>query len=296
MTHEEKGLLVKRVPQWFHSYDFGDGISTEGTKSLAALTREWDLLKTPDLTGKSVLDVNTWDGWFALRAEQLGAARVVGLDWYMWAMDQDEHSRYWLKNRAEGTYPKPYHEMPYFKPEALPGKVGFDTARQVTGSRVEAVVGDFASMDLRTLNGPFDVVLYLGTLYHMADPIGSLRRLYEVTAPGGLAIIETHAVMIDGYEEIPLCETYGPLNPLNNDSSNWWGPNALALKNLLLVSGFSNVDIIVGPPQIKDSTVSRGTALRRLIHWALRRFVPTKADNHPRASYYRAFAHAVRKD
>src|SRR5262249_13324752 len=149
---------------------------------------EWNRLKLSDLSGKSVLDINTWDGWFALQAESRGARRVVGLDWYMWCMDQAAHSKYYSEHKTAGTVPKPYHEMPYFRPAELPGKIGFDTARRISGSRVEEVVGDFATMNLESLRGAFDVVLYLGTLYHMADPIGNLRRLYEVTAPGGMAV------------------------------------------------------------------------------------------------------------
>ncbi len=44
------------------------------------------------------------------------------------------------------------------------------------------------TMDLGGL-GQFDVVLYLGVLYHMENPLQSLRRLLEATTPGGLAVI-----------------------------------------------------------------------------------------------------------
>src|SRR5260221_4096433 len=186
VTGDQKRELVAEVPYWFHSYDFGDGVSVQGHKSLDVLRKEWDLLKLPDLTGRTVLDINTWDGWFALQAERRGAKRVVALDWFVWSMDLAEHAKDYLHNKAVGTMPKPYHEMSYFRPTELPGKIGFDTARRLNGSRVEEVVGDFATMNIDPLRNRFDVVLYLGTLYHMADPIGNLRRLYEVTAPGGL--------------------------------------------------------------------------------------------------------------
>ena len=248
MTEDEKRELAGRVPYWFHSYDFGDGVIVKGHKSLDVLQREWGLLNLPDLRGRRVLDINTWDGWFALQAERSGAKDVVGLDWYMWSMDQSEHSKYWLQNKAAGTYPRPYHELPYFRPQELPGKIGFDTARQLCDSAVEEIVGDFATMSLDTLRNQFDIVLYLGTLYHMADPIGNLRRLYEVTAPAGVAVIETQAVAIDGLEEVPLCENFGPLHSLNADSSNWWSPNAIALRQMLLAVGFESAEITVGPP------------------------------------------------
>lgn len=283
MDRAEKQALASRVPFWFHSHDFGDGVVSTGHKSLDVLRREWGQLGLPDLTGRSVLDINTWDGWFALEAERHGARRVVGLDAYMWSVDLAEHARTLAEHRAAGTIPRPYHEMPYFRPADLPGKLGFDTARQVLGSRVEEMVGDFATMDLGPLRAGFDLVLYLGTLYHMADPIGNLRRLYEVTAPGGLAVVETQAMAIDGFEDVPLCENYGPLHPLHSDSSNWWSPNALALRQMLLAVGFESAEITVGPPPPRFGA------------W-LRRAAGSFGGSSGRAAvrHYRAYAHARR--
>lgn len=289
MNEAQKRAAVARVAAWFHSYDFGDGVSVSGHKPLEKLRREWALLKLPDLAGKTVLDINTWDGWFALQAERHGAGRVVALDSYMWSMDLAEHTRYCQEVKAAGGIPRPYHELPYFRPAELPGKIGFDTARSILGSGVEDMVGDFATMSLDPLRGRFDVVLYLGTLYHMADPIGNLRRLYEVTAPGGLAVIETQAMTIDGLEHVPLCENHGPLHPLNTDSSNWWSPNALALRQMLLAVGFETAEITVGPPPPVESAPQpeqRGL-------WPARpRGRATSTP--PQVRPYRAYAHARR--
>lgn len=291
MNAAEKREAVARVAAWFHSYDFGDGVTVSGHKSLDTLRREWGRLVLPELAGKSVLDINTWDGWFALEAERHGARRVVGLDAYMWSVDMAEHARYYQEHKAAGTIPKPYHEMPYFRPQELPGKIGFDTARRIQGSAVEELVGDFATMDLAALRGQFDVVLFLGTLYHMADPIGSLRRLYEVTAPGGLAVIETQAMAIDGLEHVPLCENYGPLHSLNADSSNWWSPNALALRQMLLAVGFESVDITVGPPP----RVMPATQIKRKRTWWSRSPEQDAVSLEPPSIRpYRAYAHARR--
>jgi SAM-dependent methyltransferase len=286
MNEAEKREAVARVAAWFHSYDFGDGVSVSGHKPLAKLRREWELLELPELAGKSVLDINTWDGWFALQAERHGARRVVALDSYMWSMDLAEHTRYCQEVKAAGGIPRPYHELPYFRPDELPGKVGFDTARRILRSGVEEMVGDFATMDLDGLRGRFDVVFYLGTLYHMADPIGNLRRLYEVTAPGGLAVIETQAMAIDGLEHVPLCENYGPLHSLNTDSSNWWSPNALALRQMLLAVGFESADITVGPPPVAPAPQPEPRGL-----W------PSRPRGNPvprEVRHYRAYAHACR--
>ena len=57
----------------------------------------------------------------------------------------------------------------------LPGRRGFDFAHAALGSRVEPVVADFATVDLHAL-GAFDVVLYLGVLYHMKEPLTCSRH------------------------------------------------------------------------------------------------------------------------
>lgn len=291
MNEAQKREAVARVAAWFHSYDFGDGVSVHGHKPLEKLQREWALLKLPDLAGKAVLDINTWDGWFALQAERNGAGRVVALDSYMWSMDLAEHTRYCREVKAAGGVPRPYHEMPYFRPDDLPGKIGFDTARSIFGSGVEDMVGDFATMSIDPLRGRFDVVLYLGTLYHMADPIGNLRRLYEVTAPGGLAVIETQAIAIDGLEHVPLCENHGPLHSLNTDSSNWWSPNALALRQMLLAVGFETAEITVGPPPPVESAPKPE---QRGLWPARSRERAASTPPPPKVRPYRAYAHARR--
>ena len=62
---------------WWHSIELPDGCppgeppAVQGTGG-----RPCDF---PDLTGKSVLDIGAWDGWFSFRAEVGGASRVVAL-------------------------------------------------------------------------------------------------------------------------------------------------------------------------------------------------------------------------
>ena len=59
---------VAQIPHWWHSIDLGAGVATPGYKDPDLLEREWDQLGLGDLRGKSVLDIGTWDGWFAFRA------------------------------------------------------------------------------------------------------------------------------------------------------------------------------------------------------------------------------------
>ena len=125
--------------RWFHTMDLGGGLRTVGIHD--PLTR-LPLLGLPEsLAGLSVLDVGAWDGFFAFECERRGATRVVASDHFSW------HGPGW------GT------------------KAGFEMAREALGSRVEDI--DIDVMDLSPERiGTFDLVLFLGVLYHLRDPLG----------------------------------------------------------------------------------------------------------------------------
>jgi tRNA (mo5U34)-methyltransferase len=229
------------VDFWWHSIDVG-GTVTPGHKGPELLAAELAAMELPDLSGKTVLDIGGWDGYFAFAAERLGASRVTVIDHYMWAMDSPAQQAYWRRCMAEGVEPQPYHETEYWHPDTLPGKAGFDTARELLESDVQDIVADFMTVDLDTV-GVYDVVFYLGVLYHMENPLQALRRLHAVT--GELAIIETAAVEIEGHDE-PLWRFY-PGAELNGDVSNWFAPNLAALVGACRSVGFTDVRVTRGP-------------------------------------------------
>ncbi len=138
--------------------------------------------------------------------------------------------------------PRAYQEMPYWKPSELPGKRGFDVAHELRRSGVRAVVADFMETDLEAL-GTFDVVLFLGVLYHMQNPLEALKRLATVT--GDVAVIETQAMAVPGLEGRALCQFFES-NELNYDVSNWWAPNRRALEGMCRAAGFRRVETIAG--------------------------------------------------
>jgi tRNA (mo5U34)-methyltransferase len=203
--------LRKRVEalRWYHSLDLGDGVVTKGVdNSRERLAR----LRLPeDLSGLSVLDIGSWDGFFAFEAERRGAARVVASDSYAW------HGLGWGTGQ---------------------GKQGFELAREALRSRVED-----ANLDVMELSaertGMFDVVLFLGVLYHLPNPLLALERVASVTK--GLLILETVVDMI-GIRR-PAAAFY-PGQELNGDPTNWWGPNHAAVSGMLRSVGFSRVDEI----------------------------------------------------
>lgn len=237
--HRQVAKAVEAVPFWWHSIDVGDGLVTPGWKKPEHLAAEWASLDLPDLSGRTVLDIGAWDGWFSFQAEEAGASRVVALDHYVWSLDLGAQQRYWAACRDEGKVPEPYHSLPeLWKPADLPGKKGFDTAHRARGSSVKSVAADFMSADLDAL-GTFDVVLYLGVLYHMRHPLLALERLAQVT--GRLAVIETEAVAVPGFEGHALCEFFEGAE-LAHDVSNWWSPNVRALMGMCRAAGFRRVE------------------------------------------------------
>jgi len=247
-TPEAHALLseVGRAPVWMHSLDLGHGVVTPGLRPSVQLREAWDSMGLPDLHGKSVLDIGAWDGWFSFEAERRGAARVVALDRYVWALDWEAKRRYRRESEEKGLAPEPYTQHPeLFDDERLPGKYGFDLAHKLYNSRVEVVVSDLMTADLGNL-GTFDVVLYLGGLYHMEEPLTALRRVRQLTK--GLAVVETAGIVVPGREETPLFRFYPPGDKLGGDPSNFWAPNVQGLKGMCKAAGFDRIQLAAGGP------------------------------------------------
>jgi tRNA (mo5U34)-methyltransferase len=240
LTSEQIKAMVAAVPRWFHSIDLGHGIVTPGHKPVSLLNSELRRFQLPDLSGKSVLDIGAWDGFFSFACERLGARTVTALDQYVWSLDVRKTREATQKNAADSDW----LTNRVFDLEHLPGKAGFDLARRVLNSQVKEQVVDFMEADPVEI-GVHDVVLFLGVLYHMQDPFDALRRVAAMT--GEVAIIETLAVAIDGYEDRSLCEFFEG-DEMNNDPTNWWAPNAKALAGMCRAAGFKRVELLSDAP------------------------------------------------
>jgi tRNA (mo5U34)-methyltransferase len=243
--------------RWWHSVDLGDGVCTNGRKSADALATELAALELPDLQGKSVLDIGAWDGFYSFEAERRGAKRVVALDYFTWSIDLDAQHGYLERRRLAGETPASWDQVPeVWKPDTLPGKACFDTAAQALGSDVESVVADFLDLDLDSL-GTFDVVLFLGVLYHLTDPFGAIRRLAQVTDE--VAIIETAGISSSGNEEQPALMFF-PGDELLGDPTNWFAPNEAAVVAMCRAAGFSKIETRItarAPEGRPEGTVAR---------------------------------------
>ena len=278
--------LAERVAaiRWYHSIDLGEGMVTPGNPvNLDLVTRG-----LPEVTGRSVLDVGAWDGFYSFLAEQRGARRVVALDHYAWCVDFDARLEYWRSCEASGQIPDHRRDMTdFYRPDVMPGRRGFDLAREALGSRVEPVVGDFMQLAPEEL-GRFDVVLFLGVLYHVREPLSALERIRALTSE--VAVIETEAVrgLGLGLGRARLLE-FHPGGELGGDHTNWFVPTESALHALCRAAGFRRVETRLGPPAgTRRFAADARTALDR-VRGGRRRTDPPPGRGLPR---YRIAVHA----
>jgi tRNA (mo5U34)-methyltransferase len=192
--------------QWWHTIDLGNGIVTPGLDPTPARLPELQIPQ--DLTGLSVLDIGAWDGFFSFEAERRGARRVLATDSFCW---------------GQGGWGS---------------KAGFTLARQALGSRVEDLNIDPLELSPDRI-GTFDLVFFIGVLYHMRHPLLALERVFSVTRDR--LILQTQ-VDLSALERPALAFYQG--TELNNDPTNWCGPNPSAVVAMLRAVGFSEVKII----------------------------------------------------
>ncbi len=187
-------------------------------------------------------------------AERRGASRVVALDNYAWGVDFGARDAYWKECFARGELPDQSRDLGEFWRPELPGRRGFEFAAATLDSKVEPCLADFATADLSEV-GVFDVVFYLGVLYHMKEPLTALERVRSVTAE--VAVVETQAIHVQYHEQDRLLQLYAG-GELNNDFGNWYVPTEAALHSLCRAAGFSSVETVAGPPRAPAAQPARG--------------------------------------
>lgn len=215
-----KEIEAMNAIKWWHRIAVGfepDGettIYTPGEVNHGPNGGNWPRMRfgIPDnLTGKSVLDIGAWDGFFSFYAEERGAASVVAMD------IPEEQGGHWG------------------------GATGFDFAKKVLGSKVHFSSGDIQN---RILDEPskagYSLVLCYGVLYHIENPFIAIENLFNLTIPGGTCLIET------AVEESPALQHLASWTFHGNhsgDPTNKWYPTRKGLKETCLRAGFKTCDI-----------------------------------------------------
>ena len=189
--------------KWFHRIDLGNGIITPGIDDSPA---KLQFLGFPEsFAGLDVLDIGAWDGFFSFEAERRGARRVLATDGFCWT------------GEAKG---------------------GFDLAHRILRSKVEEKRIPVEDISPETV-GSFDVVFFLGVLYHAQDPMQYLRNVRSVCR--NQVIVET---LVDGLDYDRPAMVFYPGSSMNNDPTNYWGPNIAAVEAMLREVGFSRTKVI----------------------------------------------------
>jgi len=191
---------------WWHSFELPDGRVIEGVADLASLKHRLAQFPIPEnLAGKRVLDIGAWDGWFSFEMERRGAA-VTAVDCW-----DNERFRYIHKE---------------------------------LGSHVDYLILDIYDLDRAEL-GKFDIVLFLGVLYHLKHPLVALEKVCALT--GGLMCIDSF-VVTESYArkgrapDLPVMEFY-EIDEFGGQFDNWVGPNVECLVAFCRTAGFARVEL-----------------------------------------------------
>jgi tRNA (mo5U34)-methyltransferase len=202
---------------WHQRWEIFKEVFTPGRNNVAWLCEKVGI--PADLRGKRVLDIGAWHGCFSFECERRGAAEVIAL-----SVEPDKH-------------------------------VGFTRLKKAVGSRVvrykEESVYNISNRQL----GEFDLVLFLGVLYHLRYPLLAIDKIRAVCRD--TVLIETH-VIDDSFllrngagnktcalgevdkrlNDLPLWRFYQG-DELGGDPSNWFGPNVRAVVEAFDSAGFT---------------------------------------------------------
>ena len=220
---------IADLAPWFHNIDLG-GIQTAPDHFLGNYPQfkfeRFAHAVPADLTGMSVLDIGCNAGFYSVEMKRRGASRVIGID-------SDE--RYLAQARLAA--------------DAL----GFDGI-------------EFRRLDVyqvAQLGEKFDLVIFMGVLYHLRHPLLALDLIREHVASdmmlfqtmqqgsGEVAeVAEDHPFFepgpgfrapayfnAPGYPKLHFIE-----RQFSGDWTNWWAPNAAASMAMLRAAGFTIVE------------------------------------------------------
>lgn len=210
---------VNRLGPWFHNLNL-NGVATAPGHFLGDYPADkfarFAALVPEDLTGLSVLDIGCNAGFYSFEMRRRGAARVVGID-------ADER----------------YLEQARFAALAL-GETGVEFRR-------------LSTYDVAALGERFDLVIFMGVLYHLRHPLLALDLIREHVA-GDMLLFQsltrgpaTVAEVAADYDFDQSDHFQRPDYPRlafierewAHDWTNWWVPNRAGVEAMLRAAGFS---------------------------------------------------------
>jgi tRNA (mo5U34)-methyltransferase len=221
---EEIRRRAEALGPWFHNIDLG-GVWTAPDHFLgdypAVKWRHFAHALPQDLTGRCVLDIGCNGGFYSIEMKRRGAARVVGID-----------------------------SDPGYLAQAR-------FAAEVTGQEVEFRM--LSVYDVGALDERFDIVLFMGVLYHLRHPLLALDLIHAHVARDllvfqsmqrGPAVAEPPAEDYDFWQTEQFDRPGWPRlhfieRRYAGDPTNWWVPNRACAEAMLRSAGFA----ITGHPE-----------------------------------------------
>jgi tRNA (mo5U34)-methyltransferase len=220
-THEIE-QRVRALGQWFHNIDLR-GVKTAPDHFLGDYPnvkwRNFAHAIPQNLEGKSVLDVGCNAGFYSIEMKKRGAARVVGID-------SDDV----------------YLEQGRF-------------AAEVSGFP-DIEFRNLSVYDVGQLGERFDLVIFMGVLYHLRHPLLALDTLYEQVV-GDMLVFQSmqrgSKELMELQDDYPFWETsifendaypkmYFVEKRYSHDPTNWWIPNRACVEGMLRSAGFELVE------------------------------------------------------
>ena len=205
---------VERL-DWYHTYDLGHGIVTDGMFDHRPNLDRYMIPK--DLSGMRCLDVGTMDGFWAFEMERRGAAEVVATDL------PDPEQLDWPPLWRERVTP----EMDATKEER------YSLVHSIFGSRVERV--ERSVYDLDTDLGEFDLVFCGDVLVHLKDPVSALQGIKRVCRGS--------AVVVNPIRKFRFARRRAIVEFDGIDEFQWWLLSEAALERMMRAVGFSRVEL-----------------------------------------------------
>jgi tRNA (mo5U34)-methyltransferase len=214
LSKEDVIRKVSEVPFWGHSIPLPYGIVTPG-KVMNNLETFNRLDLPSDLRGKRILDIGAFDGFYSFECEKKGA-KVLAID---------------NLERCERPEEKQYKNL---------GNKGFMVAKEILNSKVEYMDMDVYDISKEKI-GSFDIILFLGVLYHLKYPLLALEKIFQCLNDGGMALIETE-YMKNLSKEPQLWYVGG--GQYNMDPTNWHIPNSSCLERMAKDVGFNKTEVV----------------------------------------------------
>jgi tRNA (mo5U34)-methyltransferase len=208
---------VRALGDWFHNIDLR-GVQTApqhflGDYPRCKFNRFADAIPA-DLTGTSVLDIGCNAGYYAIEMKRRGADRVLGID-----------------------YDERYLAQAKLAAEVL---------------EVDIEFRKLSVYNLRHLGEKFDLVLFMGVLYHLRHPLLALDIIHEYVARdlflfqsmqrgSGEAgpVADDYPFWENGvFQRADFPHMYFIEKKYAGDPTNWWIPNRACTEAMLRSSGF----------------------------------------------------------